>query len=483
MKAVTSLVCLAVLLRLTSAQALETIDVRVNDFGGLKQAIAEANERPIENLTRIRATEIVVPGDDSLPPISARVNLLVGVMRPATYAPDKLFHIESTAIVAMQGTRFVGWSGGYEGPILFENHGTLALRGVLFDSVAGSAICTRFFCRRNETAIIQNAPSGNLTLDDVLVLDTKINSPKFLGMDNRFLINEGTAEVVRTQLYLLPEREKEPFLNSGFMRMRNVSFIVRSRIHVQTLSLLAAAQDANTQVVNSVFDGFTGAWCERVTSVGHNTTTAHDCNWTSSDDEVGVSTGLIWRRRYPNDPMRNHFDLVPSAASSVIDSADAAWCPEGSEIPDGNGDGSAICDRGALELKPVSVAEGGINGFYYNPEEDGHYVYVQETDFTTLVMWNTFDADGNQAWIYGTGRLEAGHLVVAEAYINRTGGLTPDGLVTDVEAEPWGELEVDMTSCSKGTVVYRSALPEFGSGQFPIERLAYVKQLGCVDPE
>jgi hypothetical protein len=131
---------------------------------------------------------------------------------------------------------------------------------------------------------------------------------------------------------------------------------------------------------------------------------------------------------------------------------------------------------------PTSLAEGGINGFYYNPDEDGHYVYIQQTDFTTLVMWNTFDADGNQAWVYGTGDLASGRSVLAEAFINRTGGLTPEGLITDIEAEPWGELQVDMDSCTKGLVAYRSTLPKFGSGQFPIERLAYVKQLGCVDP-
>jgi hypothetical protein len=78
--------------------------------------------------------------------------------------------------------------------------------------------------------------------------------------------------------------------------------------------------------------------------------------------------------------------------------------------------------------------------------------------------------------------LESGRSVITKAYINRTGGLTPEGLITDVEAEPWGELQVDMESCTKGLVAYRSTLPKFGSGQFPIERLAYVKQLGCVDP-
>ena len=104
-----------------------------------------------------------------------------------------------------------------------------------------------------------------------------------------------------------------------------------------------------------------------------------------ADHLVGMPAGLIWRR---NSAEGDQFDLVPSAASSAVDSADAAWCPEGHEIRDGDGDGLATCDRGARELEPTRLAEGGINGFYFNPDEDGHYVYVQQTDFTTF-----FDRD------------------------------------------------------------------------------------------
>ena len=473
----------AVLLRLTSAQALETIYVQVDDLAGLKQAITEANERPLDILTLIRFSHgIAFPEEESLPPIKARINFEGSWFYGHGGGPDRLFVVESTGIFGVRDTVFTDWTGATNGPVLFENHGTLLLRRVLFDSVLGYPNCSRTGCTSNNTAVIQNAPSGDLTLDDVLVIDSKITNPIFTGPENRFLANEGIAKLVRTQFYLRHERAREPIFNAGIIRMRNVSFMVRNPIDVPTLSLLAATEDASAQVVNSVFDGFTGDWCGLVKSAGHNTTTARDCNWVTPGDAVGVPTGLIFRRRYPY-PERNDFDLVPSAASSVLDSANPTWCPEGYEIWDGDGDGVAVCDRGARELVPTSLAEGGINGFYYNPDEDGHYVYVQQTDFTTLVMWNTFDADGNQAWIYGTGELVAGKSVIAEAYINRTGGLTPDGLITDVQAEPWGELQVDMDSCTKGVVTYRSALPEFGSGQFPIERLAYVKQLGCVDPQ
>jgi len=42
-------------------------------------------------------------------------------------------------------------------------------------------------------------------------------------------------------------------------------------------------------------------------------------------------------------------------------------------------------------------------------------------------------------------------------------------------------MRVDLTSCTEGTVTYQSDLPEYGSGQFFIDRLAYAKQIGCSD--
>jgi hypothetical protein len=131
----------------------------------------------------------------------------------------------------------------------------------------------------------------------------------------------------------------------------------------------------------------------------------------------------------------------------------------------------------------VSLSPGGINGFYYNPGADGHYVYVLETDFTTLVVWNTFNTNGGQAWIFGTGKLENGKAVVTDAYVNRSDGYSTDGSLKGLEVVPWGTLEVEMTSCWDGTVVYQSDLPEFGSGQFPIRRLAFAKQIGCVEAD
>ncbi len=153
----------------------------------------------------------------------------------------------------------------------------------------------------------------------------------------------------------------------------------------------------------------------------------------------------------------------------------------------GGGLGSHLTDTkffSVVEASPsASLSEGGITGLYFNPAADGSYISVLETDYNTLVIWNTFDADGNQLWVYGVGDLqEGGSTVVAETYINRSAGFLPNGEV-DAEAEPWGLLRLDLASCTEGTFTYRSDLPEFHSGQFPIVRLAYSKQIGCVESE
>lgn len=131
------------------------------------------------------------------------------------------------------------------------------------------------------------------------------------------------------------------------------------------------------------------------------------------------------------------------------------------------------------QAPPADVlSDGGITGFYYNPADDGHYVYILQTDYTTLVVWNTFGPSGSPRWVYGVGELQRGGTIVAETYINRSDGFS-GGDLRGLQVVPWGTLEVEMESCFLGTVRYDSHLPEFGSGEFPIRRLAFSKQIGC----
>lgn len=125
------------------------------------------------------------------------------------------------------------------------------------------------------------------------------------------------------------------------------------------------------------------------------------------------------------------------------------------------------------------LSDGAINGLFHDLQAPHRYFYVLETDFTTLVVWNTFDPDGNQLWVYGVGDLmNDGSSVVADAYINTSGGFLPNGEADD-DVDSWGVIRFDLHSCMDGTVTYESDFPEFGSGQFSVVRLANSKQIGC----
>ena len=136
---------------------------------------------------------------------------------------------------------------------------------------------------------------------------------------------------------------------------------------------------------------------------------------------------------------------------------------------------------GAVELQPVHLVNGGINGVYFNPDADGHYISIIDNPYNTLIMWNSFDQDGNQYFVHGTGELVQGRSLIADAYINVSGSTSPEGEIVPAQELHWGTLEVDMISCNEGTLAFSSDFPEIGNGQVRLQRLVYVKQLGCVD--
>jgi len=152
------------------------------------------------------------------------------------------------------------------------------------------------------------------------------------------------------------------------------------------------------------------------------------------------------------------------------------------------GRGSDLADSRSFAVietpRPAAdLSDGGINGLYHDVQAPHRYFYVLETDYTTLVVWNTFDSKGKQRWIYGVGDLlNNGSSVVAEAFINTSGGFLPNGEADD-DVEPWGLIRLDLQSCTEGTVTFRRNVPGAGLGRFSVVRLAYSKQIGCVHSE
>jgi hypothetical protein len=129
------------------------------------------------------------------------------------------------------------------------------------------------------------------------------------------------------------------------------------------------------------------------------------------------------------------------------------------------------------------------SGAWYNPEQPGEGFIVEVLqDDQTLVYWFTYAADGSgaQAWMTGVDRI--GHpppiigtppppppgtpLEVETLWqpIGATYG--PDFDPADVERIDWGWLGIQFDDADSGHVFFESHLEDFGTGDFPIERLA-----------
>ena len=141
------------------------------------------------------------------------------------------------------------------------------------------------------------------------------------------------------------------------------------------------------------------------------------------------------------------------------------------------------CDAGAYEFGGGRglLSEGGMSGFFYDASADGHYVTVQRLDWgSALVIWNTFDRDGQAAWIYSIGKVSSNH-VYAQGAQNLGGVLQNGGAPTGSHGVVWGDIDIELQNCFDGTLSYNSPLPNFGSGQFALNRLAFLGDLDCSD--
>ena len=237
------------------------------------------------------------------------------------------------------------------------------------------------------------------------------------------------------------------------------------------------------QLANSVVVPEGSAVCPivgtHVQSLGGNVL-AGTCAWALSTDRrsSGDSAGL--------GPLQDNGGLgvptfAPTSSSIVRGVGLAANC----EPVDARGLArpAGACDAGAVQFDEAKyLGSGGMNGTWYDHTANGHYVTIQRVhdDDTALVIWNTFDRNGDQAWIYGVGHVTGKHIHI-EMSQNLGGRLQPGGAPTGSSVHAWGTVDIDLASCTSGALRYQSPLATFGSGQFPLDRLAYVSAFGCVD--
>jgi len=488
---------LAVLLLLCSAaaSAAEEVVIPPGDVSALREAIFQANAGTERYLVSVTGTFEFGEGQ-SLPPIFGDVALIrfnnEAVFRPADDAgPDQLIRIEPGGRLVLDGLDIEGFSLSsaqqHEGPLI-ENRGELLLQSLHFEGLQGFGISGGRCCNFDNDPLIGN--HGRLEIERTTFLDVDI-ALGVSGVPGGILVNHaGTAE-----LREVLTATAEGFGSLGIANRGGLVRIINSTLAARGAALLTE-DGAITELVNTIIPSMPGelevsdtegssACTGPVVSLGHNLVADMSCQLDGPEDIQGAPTGTL-PLRLENRSGR----LVPviglAGASPAVDSADPAFCGDLDVLgtprdKDGDNDGSRLCDRGAVELVQRRLTDGGINGLYFVPGQDGHYITVLDTPSNVLVIWNTFDRDGNQAWVYGVGELANGRSVVAEAYTNEGGVMTEMGPAGIDRAIPWGTLILELESCTQGRLLFDSHRPEFGSGEFQFQRLASTRQLGCRD--
>jgi hypothetical protein len=158
----------------------------------------------------------------------------------------------------------------------------------------------------------------------------------------------------------------------------------------------------------------------------------------------------------------------------------------------GSCSGTGTCTVSMTQARSVTASFTGPNttdnaaafsGLWYNPAQDGHGFSISVHSATSAsVYWYTFDPFGFPLWIYGAGdivgnRIESSGFVL---YGMEFGSWDP----LAKEVYDWGRFDIEFHSCDSATLTYDSTLSyesgeEFGSGTFPLVRLAPIDGLDC----
>lgn len=113
-----------------------------------------------------------------------------------------------------------------------------------------------------------------------------------------------------------------------------------------------------------------------------------------------------------------------------------------------------------------------LSGSWFDPSHNGEGMNIHLISEDRAVMyWYTYDDQGNQYWIVGTGDVTVtGELIFEQLFSTRGTGFGFDFQATDVELIQWGSADINL-SCDTGTLDYRSELNAFGEGRLDLVRI------------
>ena len=137
---------------------------------------------------------------------------------------------------------------------------------------------------------------------------------------------------------------------------------------------------------------------------------------------------------------------------------------------------------GSLPRDPEPGAP-GVSGQWYDPAMVGQGWFLEEIEpGLVFSAWFTYEQDGRQAWIVGTGVIDGPTIFFDNLLITGGTHFGEDFNADDVIREHWGTMTITLLSCDRAVLDYDSVFPEYGSGQFEPHRLSRLDGLDCELP-
>ncbi len=142
---------------------------------------------------------------------------------------------------------------------------------------------------------------------------------------------------------------------------------------------------------------------------------------------------------------------------------------------------AALVPHGALAAPPPKVSvQPGISGAWFDPAKDGQGFIFQVIDArTALTVWYTFDPQGNQAFLIGTGEIQGNRVVMTNLSRTRGGRWGAAFNAAQVVREDWGDVTFTFDTCDRGTAVYTPGTSGWPADTLNLQRLTAPRGVSC----
>ncbi|MFK7958119.1 MAG: choice-of-anchor Q domain-containing protein, partial [Lysobacterales bacterium] len=176
------------------------------------------------------------------------------------------------------------------------------------------------------------------------------------------------------------------------------------------------------------------------------------------------------------------FSSCDATGSSVSQGAGVQSFQAGNEADFEDVQVDAVRLTTVVDCQSNAGARSGRSGSFFSPARDGEGIIVEWlTDGTVVIIWYTYDPDGNQFWMISGEATVSGNAVSASmlypAQSTAFGSQFDPG---QIELEPWGTVTLTYNpGCNSLSFDYASTVNGFGSGQYDYSRLTTLDGTTC----